>query len=148
MAIYFKIVVLALALSVRPNQAIVYDPTKGQYCWESCLEVLSELTWAGTPSITDDYYAGVCENTIYIQSLYCCAKAYCTKVQVRDGFHYFQDYCGQQGHSPQDIETINNFTRKDIENLPRVEKDATDQVNVTSIPSQAYFDVAFRTIVC
>lgn len=128
------------------------EPTHAQYCVTACNECFDSITF-GTTVSTDDYYTGMCEDTLKWQSTYICAKLHCTPYQIKTGIDYVTDPCRTEVH----VDTISydavmaNYSDEAIQAMPILEFTTdwpTDIFNNTLVPSQELFDISYASLVC
>ena len=137
----------ALGLYVAVSIAEV-DPRKDQYCFAGCQAALSSQNFAGHPNQDDEYGAQGCENTLEVQSVYLCARAYCTAHQIQVGADYAVASCQESGFTFPYLSDLQTLSADEIQRLPKLEYgDEPDEINTTVIPSRDLFDLGVHTTV-
>lgn len=130
------------------------EPTKAQYCVTSCQEIYDYITF-GTTVSTDDYYTGMCEDTLKWESTYLCAKLHCSPFEVRTGIEYATEACRTEVHVdvPSYDSVIANYSDAQIAAMTIIDWDVTitpptDIYNVTLLPTQEFFRRQVKSLVC
>ena len=138
---------IAIGLFVAVSTAEV-DPRKDQYCFAGCQQALGGQAFAGRPNQDDEYGAQGCENALQVQSVYLCARAYCTTHQIRAGKDYAIESCEESGFSFPNLANVRSLSADEIQSLPKLEYgDEPDSINTTIIPSRDLFELGVRTTV-
>ena len=71
--------------------AVLY-PGKDDYCFAGIQEALAYVPFNGPPEATEDnYYNVYCENSLRAQSVFLCARKYCSPHEVNAGY-VFSDF--------------------------------------------------------
>ena len=66
--------------------AVLY-PGKDHYCFAGIQEALAIVPFNGPPEATEDnYYNVYCENSLRAQSVFLCARKYCSPHEVNAGY--------------------------------------------------------------
>ena len=97
------------------------DPQTDQYCFEGCVESFGKKIFAGTPTLEDGYYPEFCGNALHLQSLYLCARKFCTNHEIERGFEYNSGICEENGETFPSVSVVDNYTTEDIEQLDIIE---------------------------
>lgn len=138
---------LAIGLFIAVSTAAV-DPRQDQYCFAGCQQALGGQNFAGHPNQDDEYGAQGCENTLEVQSVYLCARAYCTTHQIRAGRDYAIESCEESGFSFPNLTNVQSLSADEIQGMTKLEYgDEPDSINTTIIPSQDLFELGVRTTV-
>ncbi|KAL9597953.1 MAG: hypothetical protein Q9179_004092 [Wetmoreana sp. 5 TL-2023] len=139
--------VLTLALFITSSTA-EKDPRENEYCFAGCQQALAGLNFAGFPSLEDSYDAEPCENSLHVQSVLLCARAYCTTHQIHVGSRYASGRCEAGGYGFPNLSIVDNVTTKGIQQMKTLEYgDAPDIINTAVIPSRKLFELGERTVV-
>ena len=127
------------------------DPSPDQYCFQGCEVALAGQNFTGDPSTVDDDPAGNCENALYVQSMFVCARTYCTSHQARSGWEYAKNQCESSGYSFPSLSIVDNVTTEDVQTMQKLEymdyMEAPLVINSTVIPSEDLFQLGYRTMV-
>jgi hypothetical protein len=143
-----KLVRLLPWLSVFALTLADPNPTRNQYCSEACETALSGQNFAGSPSVADGYYAELCGNMLHLQSLYLCARNYCSEADVEAGFSYLSGVCVRYATAPPPLSIVGNISIEEIRAQPILNNgDLPDIINTTVLPSDELFNLAYQTVV-
>lgn len=112
---------------------------KDEICAISCQKSLSSITFTGAKS--------TCLNVLYSQSLYICAKVYCSEHDVTAGLANINATCIAKNMPALPYSIISNFTSTQIAAVKRVEVGQVKSANITVIPAFDYFEIAKRAVV-
>lgn len=124
------------------------DPRQDQYCFAGCQQALGGQAFAGRPNQDDEYGAQGCENSLQVQSVYLCARAYCTIHQIRAGRDYAIESCEESGFSFPNLTNVQSLSADEIQGMTKLEYgDEPDSINTTIIPSRDLFELGVRTTV-
>lgn len=124
------------------------NPTLNQYCSEACETALSGQNFAGSPSIADGYYVELCGNMLHLQSLYLCARNYCSEAEVEAGYEYLNRVCTTYATAPPPMSIVGNVSAEELRALPILNNgDLPDIIDTTILPSEMFFSLAYRTVV-
>jgi hypothetical protein len=122
-------------------------PTLSQHCLNSCHESAGVVPFT-TYVETDDWFTGVCRDTLRFQSAYLCAQQRCSRKEIEDGLDYLQWLCD---HVPLTIPSyssvIANFTAAEVNAMPVIKQDDEfeDPVDHPMLPSEELHDLTVRT---
>lgn len=127
-------------------------PNKQQECVSSCQSALDYVTF-GTTKETDDYYTGYCRDTLKWQSIWLCAKMYCTPYEIKTGVDYAGKPCRTEVHIniPSYDSVIANYSVEAMKAVPIIDynpEPSKDIINNTVLVSPTYYGYAYRTVVC
>ena len=137
----------ALGLFVSVSTAET-NPRKDQYCFAGCQQALGSQNFAGHPNQDDEYGASGCENFLGVQSVYLCARTYCTIHQIIEGRDYAIKSCEDSGFVFPLLTDTSALTADEIQRLPKLAYgDELDEINTTIIPDQDLFDLGVHTVV-
>lgn len=133
--IYLSCVLLAV------NAADPY-PEQNELCLESCALTLSKQTFVGQDA--SDPTAQACENTLYMQSLYLCARQYCSDGDIEPGRAYLSQLCADDGLSQLPPASIAaNLSLEDSQQINSTFKGK--KLNHTVIPDDAFFSLSYAS---
>ena len=136
---------LGLFISVSTAET---NPRKDQYCFAGCQQTLGGQNFAGHPNQDDEYGAAGCENSLGVQSVYLCARTYCTTHQIMAGRDYAIKSCEDSGFVFPLLEDTSALSADEIQRLPKLAYgDELDEINSTIIPDQDLFDLGVHTVV-
>lgn len=130
------------------------EPNKAQFCVSSCQGCYDPITF-GTTVETDDWYTGMCKDTLKWESVYLCAKLHCTPFQIQTGLDYATEACHTEVHIdvPSYNSVIANYSNAQIAAMTLIDWDVaitppTEIYNVTLLPTQEYFRRELKSLVC
>lgn len=117
-------------------------PEQDELCLESCALSLSKQTFIGQDA--SDPTAQACENTLYLQSLYLCARKYCSNADIEPGRAYLSRLCEDDGLSQLPPASIAaNLSLEDSQQINATFKGK--KLNRTVIPDDAFFSLSFAS---
>ena len=62
-------------------------PSRDQYCFVGCQEVLAYVQFGGPPEATEENYYDVhCQNALLVEPVYLCARAHLSAPEVNAGW--------------------------------------------------------------
>lgn len=133
-------VLLWLSFVLLPVRCADPYPEPDELCLASCDLSISKQTFAGEDA--SDATAQPCENTLYIQSLYLCARSFCTESDIEPGRAFLSSLCVDDGLSrlpPASIAA--NLSVQDAQVINSTSKGK--KLNHTVIPDDALFKVSY-----
>jgi hypothetical protein len=139
--ILFYLFPIAMGQLVKPDEL----------CVQGCFEALSIVEFNGTSELTDGYYIDQCSNQLRLYSIYICSKLHCSESDIVTGIEYYNQTCEINAAIPlPDFDIISNFTAADIAAIRVIaygEVSYADVLSELALPSDAYFTLAYDTVV-
>lgn len=127
--------------------------TKPELCVQTCFEASANIAF-GDYDPTADYYSMRCNSRLLVSSIYVCYNQRCSdRYSVDSSFTKLEWFCEEYGFTPlngtyEDVmkDVIAEFGS--IDNVPVIDPVTfTEVVNTTISMEEAYWDLAFRTLV-
>lgn len=122
-------------------------PSNSQLCAAACSSTLDSVIF-NTTVLTDDYYTGLCEDTLRFSSIFFCIRIHCSKSQIQTAVDYTSEPCHTEVHieTPSYDSVMAGFSDEALSAIPVIGMEPSEEiVNVTVIPSEEAYDLAVKT---
>ena len=114
--------------------------TPPHYCVAACNTVLDKVTF----QVANKTEKGACAG-LYAQSLFYCSATYCSKAEIDDGLHAYNETCMAEDDTPlpdfalpQSLSQVEKVTKKSVK---------TTNYTTAVIPDSSYFELGYKTTV-
>ncbi|KAJ4387208.1 hypothetical protein N0V93_007797 [Gnomoniopsis smithogilvyi] len=135
-------VLIWLSFSLLPVRCADPYPEPDELCLASCSLSLSKQTFAGKDA--SDATAQACENDLYLQSLYLCARNFCTEGDIEPGRAFESLLCEDEGLPRLPSASIAaNLSIQDAQIINSTFKGK--KLNHTVIPDNAFFELSYAS---
>lgn len=135
-------ILICLSFSVLPIRCADPYPEPDELCLASCSLTLAKQTFAGEDA--SEPTAQACENDLYLQSLYLCARNFCTEGDIEPGRAFESLLCEDEGLPrlpPASIAA--NLSIQDAQVINSTFKGK--KLNHTVIPDDAFFELSYAS---